>query len=194
MMMNVILISGLKRSGKDFVAEKLQEKMYSSKVFSLAEPLKDIVADTFGISRDKLDEYKNNADDVYVNDHPTCETWVSKLTDFRTILQRFGTDAMKKHFGDDVWVNLLIDKLYTLSFTTVIVSDWRFISEYNAFADVADVWTVRVHDDNLTPDDHASETELMDFNFDLVVDNTAKDDSILAEVDRISTTIGSYMK
>ena len=191
--MNVILISGLKRSGKDFVAEKLQEKMYSSKVFALAEPLKDIIATTMGISVYELEDYKNDGRMLSLDPVGGCYNYEG-VTDFRSILQRFGTEAMKKHFGDDVWVNLLIDNIYNLSLTTVIVSDWRFMSEYNALADVYDVWTVRVHDDNLTPDDHVSETELMDFNFDLVVDNTAKDDSILAEVDRIATTVGSYMK
>ena len=191
--MNVILISGLKRSGKDFVAEKLQEKMYSSKVFAFAEPLKDIIAITMGLKMGDLEKYKNDGEHIFTHTE-MLNADPEPFTNFRSILQRFGTEAMKKHFGDDVWVNLLIDKLYNLNLTTVIVSDWRFMSEYNALADVADVWTVRVHDDNLTPDDHASETELMDFNFDLVVDNTAKDDSILAEVDRIATTVGSYMK
>ncbi len=191
--MNVILISGLKRSGKDFVAEKLQEKMYNSEVFAFAEPLKDIIATTMCLKMGDLEKYKNDGEHIFTHTE-MLNADPEPFANFRSILQRFGTEAMKKHFGDDVWVNLLIDKLYNISLTTVIVSDWRFMSEYNALADVADVWTVRVHDDNLTPDDHASETELMDFNFDLVVDNTAKDDSILAEVDRIATTVGSYMK
>jgi len=163
----VILVSGAKRSGKDFISEKILKSISDSKRFSFAEPLKQIMADTFNISLEQLDEYKNEAYPVVVNDYQggVC------IGDFRQALQRFGTEAMKTQFGNDVWVDLLIDKLEPIT----IVSDWRFKTEYEAVKKVADVVTLRVVDLNASPDGHISERDLDGFNYNFSIDNTSKD-------------------
>lgn len=192
-MLKVILVSGLKRSGKDFVSAKMQSLIGGSIVMAFAEPLKDIIATTMSVSKDELEEYKNNGEhifthsEIYMNDTRDKEPF----TNFRLILQRFGTEAMKKHFGDDVWVHLLATKLPDDG--VVIVSDWRFKREFEVLSKLAKVYTVRVDDVNLTTDDlHPSETELEDFNFNVRIDNSNKDDRVFADilhfVQRLSAT------
>lgn len=168
-MLKIILISGYKRSGKDFVANKLHEQIDESVVMSFAKPLKEIIANTFNITLDKLDDYKNNEDNIFVQPQFT-------LGSFRTILQRFGTEAMKKHFGEDVWVDLAISKLPENG--VVIFPDWRFMREYEVLSKMYQVYTIRVEDYNLYAGEHSSENALCDFSFDLHIDNTPKDDSV----------------
>ncbi len=165
------MVSGLKRSGKDYISLKLQEAIPNSKIISLASPLKDIIALSMGISKDDLEEYKNLGSSI-------CVDGLIGITNFRTLLQQFGTEAMKKWFGDDVWVNLAIKRITELTESgveTIIISDWRFRSEYNALARVANVITLRVEDSNLIADSHISEHDLDNFNFDFTIDNTIKD-------------------
>ncbi len=172
-MLKIILLAGYKRSGKDFVAEQLNKMIEGSKVMSFAEPLKDIIATTMGISRDDLEEYKND-----------------ETTHFRTILQRFGTDAMKKHFGDDVWADLLISKLPTDG--VVIISDWRFVSEYNAMLEVdAEITTVRIIAGQAPIDTHMSERDLDEFTYHVKIDNSAKDESVLNEIRNFTLNLHS---
>jgi len=184
----LVLISGYKRSGKDFVSEKLSELIKGSSVVTLAEPLKDIIATTMSVSKDALEKYKNNSELLFVHETPCTNLWQSKkVTDFRHILQRFGTDAMKKHFGDDVWVDLLIRKLPAEG--VVIVSDWRFISEYLALSKVGDIITVRVEDSNIKPDAHISEHELDNFDFDYYIENSAKDESVIPLIEALAMNV-----
>jgi len=175
----VILVSGFKRSGKDFVSNLLKESLTDSVVYSYATPLKKIMADTLNISLDDLDSYKNDNENLYVED-----AWyeMEAITSFRSALQVFGTEAMKPWFGDAVWSDVFVGQ--DLQEKYIIISDWRFNIEYEEACKYYDkVITLRVKDDNIVnTDTHASETELENFNFDYTLDNTKKDPSIIIGV------------
>jgi hypothetical protein len=51
--------------------------------------------------------------------------------DFRTLLERFGTEAMRSVFSEDVWTKLVVDKIIEEEVETAIISDWRFMNELN---------------------------------------------------------------
>jgi len=157
--MKVVLISGLKRSGKDYVSDMLKITK-----LSFAKPLKMILAETLSLKMSELENFKNQELDIKVG-NLIC-------TDFRTALQKFGTEVMQSWFGKDVWVDLLIDNLPDVE--CVVVSDWRFKREYEVLSEKFDVFTVRVEDYNLTPDEHKSEQDLLDFKFDYKIDNSNK--------------------
>ena len=177
----VIMVSGYKRAGKDFVSLKLNELIVGSKVMSFAEPMKDIIAITMDISKEELNEYKNKALEVNVILEPDeIISDLASLGNMRSILQRFGTEAMKKHFGNDVWAELLLSKMPIDE--VVIISDWRFRSEYERLVKDRRIVTIRINDDNLKGDGHISEHDLDDFDFDIIVDNTKKDGSILEDI------------
>lgn len=174
------MVSGLKGAGKDYISAKLQEQIEDSVVMAIAEPMKDIIATTMGISLDELDKYKNDKESLFV--HVDGFDDGQEITNFRSILQRFGTEAMKKHFGDDVWVDLLTSKMPP--YGTVIISDWRFHTEYikMRWRGGVNLITLRVEDFNLTGDGHISEHDLDGYNFDFRIDNTAKDDSYIEQM------------
>jgi hypothetical protein len=171
--MQLILVNGKKRSGKDYFAKMLSAELAkvgkTAEVMSFAGPIKEIIAETFDISLEDLDDYKNQARACGINHSKMDGHEFQKLTDFRLILQKFGTEAMKKFFGEDVWVRLLSERAYKSKADFIIVPDFRFLTE-----DVPGAITVKIKNANFdnSGDTHRSETELNDFAFMYTFDNT----------------------
>ena len=187
MKQTIILISGFKRSGKDFIGQYLNEKIQSSSIISFAEPMKKIISETFGISLLELEEFKNDIEGygIEVKAYPNNQNQVViKYTNFREILQRFGTEGMKPIFGDNIWANLTKEKALRMG-GTVIIPDFRFGIESEAFdPTVFNVITIRVQDDSISMlDTHSSEKDLENFEFDYYINNTDKDESVFEELD-----------
>lgn len=163
-MKQVILIKGRKRVGKDTVADMLhkylQDAGHDVSRASFAQPMKDIIADTFDISLEELDLCKNKPEDAKICLINMKHSAIMELSDFRKVLQRFGTEAMKKHFGDDVWSELLYNNLKS---DVTIVSDWRFKSELAYLQSKQDVMitTISVFSGEPLPNEtHISEIDL----------------------------------
>lgn len=168
---DVILVSGYKRSGKDTTAKMLKEIIEEStsqkvEIMSFAEPLKFIAKTIFGISDEQLDEYKNNYRGIYYYDD---SNELDILTNFREVLTKIGSDALKPIFGDDVWVKVMKEKMLKSDADVIIIPDFRFLVE-NAFKNSV---TIRiVNYDVVNDSSHPSEAELDNFVFDYYFDNT----------------------
>jgi len=185
----LILINGLKRSGKDFSADLFRKYLGENKCrnISFAEPIKDIISKTFNITKKELDEYKNDTEgyglelNAYPNNQPTCNI---KYINFREILQNFGSEAMMSNFGIDVWADLGIKKVQEAKKEWIIITDFRFISEYKKALESSQkynysVITINVFNNDLNTDDlHISERNLSDnnFAFDYYINNTSQPD------------------
>jgi molybdopterin-guanine dinucleotide biosynthesis protein len=169
-MPNVIQLSGRKRSGKDWTAtaikQQLESQGYSVEVMSFAEPLKDIASIILNMPLSDLELAKNNNDSIY----QTSSHYNQYLTTFRSMLQKLGTEAMKKYFGKLVWYDLLINRIKQSSADYILVPDYRFSEET-----IPGALTVRIHSTSVDlTDNHISETALDDFVFDHVLDNSNK--------------------
>lgn len=171
----VILINGLPRAGKDTTADFIVDN-YNALKLSFATPLKSIIAKTFDITFDELETYKNNSDDygielkVYPNNQPNCTI---KYTNFREILQLFGTEGMKPEFGNDVWSDLLYNKVLNSDSDLIVVPDYRFMAEYKPQKGI-EIVRILVKDTRELPlEGHASDVELYQNNvkFDYVIHN-----------------------
>lgn len=99
-------------------------------------------------------------------------------TNFRRVLQRFGTEAVKPIFGDDIWVKTLIKKIRSSFNEYILIPDFRFKAEYEGVFHGGmkhgwETYTVRVASPGTeeNPDAHPSETELDDFSFDYTIEN-----------------------
>jgi hypothetical protein len=176
----IILIHGKKRAGKDYFAKLLKTELElrnkSAEIMSFAEPLKEIMAVTFGISLEQLDHYKNVSKEI-------CVDGIA-ITNFRKLLQVFGTEAMKPHFGDDVWVKLLREKTKESTADFVLVPDFRFKIE------IISETTVKILNNNIVSGDkHSSENELNDFIFQHYVENSDYSDEINKEVTKYADYI-----
>ena len=194
-MSKIILINGKKRSGKDYNASKLKEKLedcgYSVMITSFAFPIKDIIAKTLDIPIENVELYKNEPSEygLEIKAYPDNQrSAVIEYLSMRDILQRFGTEAMKPYFGKDVWAKLTYDRIESMDCDFAIIPDFRFPEEYRD-----NTATIKVKNDiidNNSTDTHSSETSLNEFHFDFEIDNTGycDTDKQLDELIQILTT------
>lgn len=169
-------------------------------IFHYADPLKQIAASIFDVSLEQLDEFKNNKtalivekkssilenieyeiksetkeDDIFakqamilLNNNLRNIKEFEKLTDFREILMKIGNEAIKPVFGSDVWQKIMLEKIEKSEADIIIIPDFRFTVEH-----IQNAVTVRINNSDIINDtDHQSETELIDFDFDMSIDNT----------------------
>jgi len=164
-----MLIAGRKRSGKDTFAKCVERSFLdagkSVAILSFADPLKDIMGITLGMTPSELETAKND-DAVY-----------------RGYLQRFGTEAMKKYFGDSVWVDLMLKRIKEYSYKDVIlIPDFRFPIE--ALEGALTIKVARASQQVQT-DLHASETALEDYVFDTIVTNDGTIEDLQVYTDKL---------
>lgn len=169
-MPNIIQLSGRKRSGKDWTAAAIKHELeshdYSVEVMSFAEPLKDIASIILDMPLSDLEFAKNT--DAYLLESTNSKP--EYLTSFRSLLQKLGTEAMKKYFGKSVWYDLLINRIEQSSADYILVPDYRFPEET-----IPRALTVRIYSTSVDlEDNHISETALDDYVFDHVLDNSNK--------------------
>ena len=129
-MNNVIGLVGFIGSGKDTVAKMLVGEDCVQDSF--ASPLKDLCASIFGWERSLLE-----GDTIESRDFRETPDvfWTRKLNidhfTPRLALQLLGTEVMRNHFDEDIWLNSLeyrIRKLHKAE-KCVVVSDARFRNE-----------------------------------------------------------------
>ena len=178
-MPKTILISGKKRSGKDWTAAAIKSELeslgYSVDIIAFAEPMKDIIATTLGITPDELEQLLNEPGATVADKHNTLQYPVvcgdlgrdCTETDFRQILQQFGNEAMKKYFGPTVWRDLAISRINESTADYVIVSDFRMPEEH-----LHDSISIKIHSEASSTDTHRSETALADWKFNFTLNNT----------------------
>lgn len=178
--MKYILVNGKKRAGKDFFAKELKKELealgHKVSIMAFADPIKDIIATTFDITRGELDDFKNDENEILLKESYKVLDMDSTrvISDFRLLLQRFGTEAMQATFGKQVWVDLLIKMASECGSDYVIVPDFRFLSEHIPGAITVKVINRGVKYDSV--DSHRSENELNMFDFMYLIDNTNKPD------------------
>ena len=190
-MTKVILISGYKRSGKDFVAKLLAEKLYAKgftvDIQSFATPLKQVVASTFDITLEQLEDYKNAEDDVLCHiDNAKIHHNLHTIS-MRKILQRFGTEAAKSVFGVNVWGMHMKDRIEQSTANYIIIPDYRFDQEYCYlshfdFEYPVTFQTLQIVNDNIVPEDAHSSESLPTRASDYVINNTAQDATVVEKV------------
>lgn len=169
----IIQLSGKKRAGKDTVAKYLATALetiydYKVEILSYAEPLKDITATILDISLEDLDLYKNRNEIYKVGFIDSQSDTSLHTTDCRQILQKLGTEAIKKWFGNDVWASLLNQRIKTSTADVIIIPDWRFEIE-----EITGSMKIRINSNmcDIT-DTHTSETSLDSYpHFNLILDN-----------------------
>lgn len=169
----IIMIHGIYRSGKDYAGEQIEaylnELGYTTEKMSFADPMKAILTKTLNVDLESFDNYKNNKCELFVQE---SELQPAFLTDFRTLIQNFGTEAMKPIFGEHVWATLLYKKAIASEADFVIVPDFRFLTEQ-----IKGAHTIKVINKDVEHSDtHRSENELKKFKFDYKIDNTGQPD------------------
>lgn len=172
----IIGLSGYAKSGKDTVAEMIQEihpdkwevKKFSGKLKVIASILTGIPAHQF-----EDQEFKSSM---------LGEEWWKNYGDFyhqttvRDFLQILGTDAIRNGLHTNAWVNALMAdykprKMDQYSPSNWIITDCRFPNEAEAIKDRGGM-IVRVNRPGIAPvNAHPSETALDNWDFDYRIAN-----------------------
>lgn len=215
--MSIILINGLKRSGKDTFADILVKKGY--KKLSFAYEIKKIISNILKISIEEFDELKNTNtlldikyDSFLINYRIALQEMAKnynvekeKIEEFdiinislikidntlklncRRFIQSF--DSWKHLFNDqNIWENILYSKITKTD--NIVISDFRFPQEFKENFKVTTVKIIgkNYHDNS---DDHISENGLSNFKFDYYINNTIWDDILISyQAELLIKTIG----
>ena len=127
----IIGFVGLIGSGKDTAADYLVN-FHGFRRDSFATTLKDAVSAVFGWDRLML-EGRTAESRAW---REQVDLWWAQRLDMphltpRWILQHWGTDVLRNHFNDDIWIASLEHKLQR-STDNVVISDVRFPNEIKA--------------------------------------------------------------
>lgn len=131
----LVAINGTIGSGKDTFSQVFIDNGFYR--VSFAETLKDAVAAIFGWDREMLEGTTDEARKI--REQPD-EYWSSKLgRDItpRWVLQHLGTDVLRHHFHDNIWVFAAENKIRNLPHERVIITDCRFPNELKMIRDNA---------------------------------------------------------
>lgn len=163
----IIGLAGWAGAGKDSVADILVQDFGFVKM-AFADPLREMaLAIDPPMTTDAdgdLVRYSEVLDEVGYNqakfDYP----------EVRRFLQRLGTDAVRTVLGNDVWVDLGMQR--AAEFPRVVFADMRFQNEAGAVASAHESATVRVMRPGVkAANDHISETDLNSWPFHHVINN-----------------------
>ena len=133
--MDLIALCGFAGSGKDTIADILVKDYGYTKV-SFASPLKDAVAAIFHWDRDLLEGSTKESREW--REKP--DLWWSKRLNIpnltpRWVLQYIGTDVMRTHFNDNIWIASAEKSLFSVK-GKIVVTDARFPNEHILIRDM----------------------------------------------------------
>lgn len=168
-MVVIIGLCGLSGSGKDTAADHIARTLRKCDkrvcVMGLGDVLKEIVNDTCHMLRPEAEVTRS----ILWGDTHTKNTHElrSGLT-VRQFLQNFGTEILRKHLGNDVFVNALCDHIAKSSdYDIIIVPDVRFLNEMRGLISYvkktndgkrnADIWMIHIIRDGIERMKHVSE-------------------------------------
>lgn len=128
----LIGLVGLIGSGKDTVADFLV-KEHGFHRDSFAKSLKDAVSAIFGWDRALLEGDTQESRMWRERIDPYWSNKLNKAVTPRYILQHWGTEVMRGHFHDSIWIDS-----FTARYTggNIVLSDTRFINEINTIRDL----------------------------------------------------------
>lgn len=166
----IIGVGGLKGAGKDTFAQIVdqwaEEHAVSPSVHTwhFADPLKKSLAALLGTS---VEWINSNKDNPVKFDLPGGQ----KMT-LRTLLQRYGTEAHRDIFGQEFWINQTREYLNGIDHTDIcVIPDVRFENEVELVKSYNGV-LVYIENDRVSKDDnHISETQIEDLDFDVSIEN-----------------------
>ena len=167
-MPRVIAICGLKRSGKDVLANYIS-KTYGYSHCKIAHPLKKLISDTFDISEDVLETSKK--DEV----HQDLNIKPRQLMDFiGTHVFQHEIQKLLPHIGRSFWINKIVRDIKPDDY--VVISDLRFVHEWETLKSF-DTLTIKIVRPFTSSDGLESEKEIDHIKEDilLVNDGTIED-------------------
>lgn len=164
----IIGLNGKARSGKDLAFSLIKKHIPDAERLSFADKLKKSASALLGISQENLDIMKDNPKDYslqIISKHQIGVPSTLIEMDFRTFLQRYGTESHRDVFDQMFWINALfpLDKTddFLNSDNLYIITDVRFENEAKRIIDFGgEIWRIIRPETSLTNghNSHRSET------------------------------------
>lgn len=181
----MIGISGWARSGKDTVGTHLIEQ-HGFERASFADPMREALKRLNPLISMEKDGTWTLTELSAALEHSSWEELKDKSRNIRPYLQRFGTEVGRQMFGENFWVDYAIDKMPDGA--KIVLTDVRFKNEANAVKALGGkVWRI-TRPGVQAANDHISEHDLDDYEFDHVISN---DKGILDLFETVDTLIGT---
>lgn len=180
----IIGLTGLKRSGKDTMANHLVEN-YGYTKYAFADPIRDICRVVFDWNdRHFFGDLKEVIDPFWGISPRWAMQWIGTEA-FQYYLSA-DAPAFASKIGRNIWVMKFINWYFNNHYTNVVISDMRFFHELeglqNTFFDK--LKTVRIVNSNCIPNDtHASEVDIPKLPVDIEIENSNTFDSLYASID-----------
>lgn len=133
----IVGLAGQARSGKDTVAKYLVEK-YDFKQYALADKIREalyVLNPTILIDNNIIEWWK------LTGKIPNLYEYLANVVDnvgwekakeqksVRELLQRFGTEVGREMFGENFWVDCIMEQIHTENPDNAVISDIRFQNE-----------------------------------------------------------------
>jgi len=193
----ILGLSGAKGSGKDTVAAYLvKNHQFERKAF--ADPMKKSIAALFDIPFSEVDKLKNEDTCIvslatYGPKNVGSYEWIKSHHDmtFRTLLQRYGTEAHRDVFGEDFWLDYTLPVGGYYPGRAIVVTDVRFANEANRVKELGGTNVMITRPGFESEEEHRS--EVFDFNADLSIINNGDIDDLYVATEEILTLAGWKM-
>lgn len=170
--MKIISICGIKRSGKDTLANHIATK-YNYKHVKIAEPLKKIIQDLFQFTDDEME--------TNLKELPT-EKWNTsprQLMDFiGTKVFQYDIQNIIPNIGRKFWIKTFLDKMYNVNEKQIVISDLRFFHELEELKAHHNCCVVKIKRNNTTTNGLESEIENEGLNHDILLINDGTIDEL----------------
>lgn len=172
----IYLFTGKAQSGKNYIARELNKALTSEHKtvleLSFAYKLKSFISTLFDMPIEEVDKWK-------LNEQP----FTANGTTMREILQRFGTDIMRKHVDKDFWIKFVATRIVNTDYNYYLITDYRFPNELDVvdYIKLYDLYNLTDYNvkvvkviNNSTIKSSRHESELLTdvIDADIVIDNT----------------------
>lgn len=154
--MKIVALMGSKGAGKDTVAKILKESVVGFDnvfILSFADSLKKATAEIFSFDVNMLSGNTPKSREWREMEIKPLSKKMGTYITPRILLQKIGTDILRKKLYDGIWIDSVIYKIKKLENSTkgenlYIITDCRFKNEIKAFKDIATFITiVRTHNE-----------------------------------------------
>jgi hypothetical protein len=181
----LIGVVGLIGSGKDTVSKRLEQK-HGFRRDSFAKSLKDAVSAMFNWDREMLEGNGDNSRQWREQPDKFWSKKFGKTVTPRWVLQHFGTEVMRQHMHDAIWIDSCLSRY---DGKPTVISDTRFqnelktIKENNGQIILVKRGELPTRKQMQDKGAHKSEWDWMGWNFDHVIDNDGNKEDLYKKVD-----------
>lgn len=177
--LDIIAICGLKRSGKDTLANYISSK-YNYKHVKISSKLKEIVRCAFDLTEDDVE---SNKKDLI---HPSMGVTPRRLMDFLgTRVFQYEIQNILPNIGRKFWIENLLSQKTTNE--SIVISDLRFHHEAEAIKSLfPNSMIIKIMKGSNQPDStYVSETEVLDITSDYTIYNNGSIHEFTTQFDKI---------